>query len=333
MAELPTNKQNRPYISSRFVLEIDDDNGRPEFVGTLQSIDGGSFKSDVIEEKLSRQASSFKYAGRPKFEDVTITMGMSMAPRFWAWINASLQYKAQRLNGALVALDYDNRERWRRNFQGALIRELTFPSLDGGSKEPAYLSIKFAVEDLKEENPRVNTKHTAEREAKDEWPRQQLWLPSMFSFRVDGLTQESAETCKVDGFTIKQEVIDVAVGGHLINTKEPGRIEFPALSVTILQRDAAPWMKWWDESVRNGKHEQSKQKTGHISYLPRSVQGPGLLTGRPLLTLDLHGLGILGVSPVKHESKQAQLQRIKLDLFVESMELKPGEGTVGGSFK
>jgi len=328
MADSATNKMTRPYISSRFVLELDDGGGPPQFVGTLQSIEGGSFKSDVVEEKVGSQSGVMKYPGRPKFDEVTIQVGMAMAPKFWKWISKSFNYEAERHDGALVALDFDNCERWRRNFSGALIKEVAFPALDGGAKEPAYMSVKFVVEDLKEDTSQRGTKHDAEREAKGEWDKQRLWLPSMFTFRVDGLTPDQAETVKVESFTVKQEVIDVPVGGRLVNTKEPGRVDFPNLSVTILQRDADPWMKWWDEFVRQGDHEQSKQKTGHISFLSRTSKGAGVLTGPPLLTLDLYGLGLLGVSPVKHESKQIQLQKVKLDLYVESMDLKPGSGTV-----
>ena len=328
MAATGTSKLNRPYISSRFILELDDEGGSAPFVGTLQTIEGGGFKSDVVEEKVGSQAGVMKYSGRPKFDEVTVQVGMAMAPRFWRWIAKSFTYEAERHNGALVALDFDNCERWRRTFTNALIKEVTFPTLDGAAKEPAYLTVKFVVEDLKEALGKRGNKHDAEREAKGEWEKQRQWLPSMFTFHVDGLTPEQTETCKIESFTIKQEVIDVPVGGRLINNKEPGRVDFPALAVSILQRDADPWMKWWDDFVRKGNHDQGNQKNGHISFLKRTAQGPGILTGEPLLTLDLFGIGVLGVSPVKHESKQIQLQKVRLDMYVESMELKPGPGTV-----
>ena len=76
-----TSKLSRPYISSRFVLELDDGGGSQN-VGTLQSIEGGSFKSDVVDEKVGNQAIVMKYSGRPKFDEVTVQIGMAMAPRF-----------------------------------------------------------------------------------------------------------------------------------------------------------------------------------------------------------------------------------------------------------
>ena len=75
-------------------------------------------------------------------------------------------------------------------------------------------------------------------------------------------------------FSIKQEIIENPIGKVPRNQKEPGRVEFPTIGVTILQRDAGPWMKWWDALVREGKHVLSQQHTGHIWFLPatRSAQ-------------------------------------------------------------
>ena len=152
---------------------------------------------------------------------------MAMAPRFWKWIAKSFSYEAERRNGALVALDFDNRERWRRNFFGALIKEVTFPTLDGSAKDPAYLTIKFVVENLKTTAARRATSTLPSKSPKGEWEKQRLWLPSMFTFKVDSLTGDNQETVKVESFSVKQEVIDVPVGGKLLTTKEPGRVDFP----------------------------------------------------------------------------------------------------------
>lgn len=323
---MAASTKTRPYISSRFVLELDDAHAG-QFMGTLQTIEGGTFKSELLEEKVGSTGAVTKYPGRPKFEDVTVTVGMAMAPRFWEWIEKSFSYDARRADGSLVALDYNNREQWRRRFTGALIREVSFPTLDGAAKEPAYLTVKFSVESIKEETS-GNNKYPGEQNAPNEWERQRMWLPSMFTFKVDGISKDPSETCKIDSFSVKQEIIENPIGMFLENQKEPGRVDFPSLAVTILQRDAGPWVKWWDELVREGKHETSRQRNGHIWYLSRDDVGSGNLTRKPLLTLDLFGVTILGLGPVKHDSKQQQLQKVKLDLACERIALKGGGGTV-----
>lgn len=312
-----SDKLSRPYVSSRFVLELDDGN----CVGTLQNIEGGAFKSEVVEEKVGREGLASRYPGRPKYEDVSVQVGMSMAPKFWKWIKASFNYEAERKTGSLVALDYDNRERWRRDFEGALISEVGFPSLDGAAKEPAYLTVKFAVERLKEVKTKRD-KYPAEQQSNNEWTKQILWLPSMFTFKIDDFNQEKMiNNAKIDAFSVKQSVIDCPVGGFLETTKEPGRVEFPKLAVTVLQHDAHEWMDWYRGMVVQGNHAAKQEKTGHITFLSRDK--------KPLLTLHLQGIGITGVSPVKHDTKQEQMQKLKIDLYCESIDIEPAkEGTV-----
>ncbi len=312
------DKSQRAYISSRFMLELDG----AETVGTLQSIDGGAFKSDVVEEQVGKEGQATRYPGRPKYDDITVQVGMAMAPRFWNWIKDSFNYDAKRKNGAIIALDYDNHERWRRTFQGALITEVGFPALDGGAKDPAYMTVKFAVERIKEEKPK-NEKHKAEQEDQDEWKKQGLWLPSNFTFKMDHFNGDNHLNAKIDAFTVKQSVIECPTGGFLETTKEPGRVEFPKFSITVLQKDAEPWMEWYDQFVRQGLHLPSQEKTGHITYLKRNMK-----LSEALITLHLHGLGVLGVAPVKHDAKQEQMQQVKVDLYCESIELEPGQGSV-----
>lgn len=309
-------KSQRTYISDRFVLELDG-----QYVGTLQSIEGGTLKSaGVVEEKVGARSLVTRYPGRPQYDDVTIQVGMTMAPRFWQWIQKSFNYDAEKKNGAIIALDYDNNERWRRDFYGALIAEVGFPALDGAAKEPAYLTVKIAVEKI--DIKKSSGKQQAEADPNNEWEKQRLWLPSNFSFKVDKFgTGKKQPNAKIEAFAVKQNIITVPVGKELIATKEPGRIEFPQIAVTVMERDAQNWLKWYEEFVRDGNHEPGKESDGHIEYLKRD-------TSTPLVILDIYSMGILEVSPVKHDSKQAQIQKLKISLYCERMELKPGQGTV-----
>lgn len=311
------SKNARAYISDRFVLELDG-----QYVGTLQTVEGGALKSaGVVEDKIGKEATVLRYPARPQFDDVTIQVGMSMAPRFWKWIAASFNYDAERRDGSIVALDFDNNERWRRNFYGALISEVGFPALDGAAKEPAYMTVKFAVERM--EVQKASGKHPAEQEAKEEWNKQRLWLPSNFSFKIDKFSGgKKLPNTKIDAFTVKQNIITVPIGRELIPRKEPGRVEFPQLQVTVLERDAQPWLAWYKRFVRDGEHVPGEETNGHIEYLKRD-------TSTPLLILDIYNLGILEVSPLKHDSKQSQIQKIRVSMYCERMELKPGPGTVG----
>jgi phage tail-like protein len=313
---------DRTYISDRFVLELDD--GGP--VGTIQTIEGGNLKSaGTVEEKIGRSAITTKYPARPQYEDVTIQVGMVMAPRFWKWVRTSFGYNAKRQNGSIVALDYDNQQRWRRTFYGALISEVTFPALDGAAKEPAYLTVKFAVERMDVQDGGGGKYQPSESIAPQkgkppvpEWEKQRTWLPSNFTFKVDKVDGgKNTPTAKIESFTVKQNIIVCPTGPELIPTKEPGRVEFPNLAVTIMERDQKPWLDWYQKFVRDGEHDPGNESPGQIEYLERD-------TNTRLLTLSFYNLGILAVNPVKHDSKQAQIQKTKIDMYCEKIDLKAG---------
>jgi len=322
---MKTNKENRNFLASRFVLTFDGDGE----MGTLQTVEGGAFKSaGVLDEKVGMEGLVTRHPGRPQYEDITIQVGMAMAKRFWNWLDASLRYQPERKDGSIIALDFDNKVRWERKFKGALITEIGFPALDGGSTEAAYLTVKFAVEELREERPPSNEGgrvYNADQETKDEWTKQQNWLCSNFTLRIDNFGTVNHITSKIEAFAVKQAVIDCPVGKYLETTKEPGRIEFPNLSVTVNLADSRQWMEWYQEFVRKGNYEASNEKTGHITYLARDVN-----VQRPLLTLDLFGLGITSISAVKYDAKQQQVQKVKIDMYMESMGLTPYDrGVVG----
>src|SRR4029078_8623029 len=66
----------------------------------------------------------------------------------YQWLHDFFLGKATRKNGAIVAADFHFKERARRTFSNALIRELTFPKLEGKDTHAAYMSVALAIEDL-----------------------------------------------------------------------------------------------------------------------------------------------------------------------------------------
>ncbi len=132
------------YTGGRFTLELD----QKKPVGIIQSIDGGHFKADPVPSMVGSRNIITRYAGKPKYDDISITCGMAMSHSFWEWVQASLDNQPQRRNGAVVAYDFNNKERMRRTFKSALISEVGFPPLDAASKSPAYLTIKISPETL-----------------------------------------------------------------------------------------------------------------------------------------------------------------------------------------
>ena len=303
----PGSEDQRSYVSGRFELELDGHE-----VGILNAIDGGHFKSEAIGEQVGGEGLVTRYPGRQKFEDITITCGSTMSPTFWRWVEECVGNKPTRRNGAIVARDFNNRERSRRTFRDAIISEVQFPQLDLKSKSPKNITIKIAPEFMQYQSGNGARRTTG---PGGDMPRQKKQTPQNFVFQMEGF--DSANTrrvVKIDSFTVKQNVINASVGGLLYAPKEMGRIEYPTLSIYLPETYADPWLKWWEEFVGRGNHVGKNERTGGIKYMDSAFK-------EELLHLDFRGVGITGITFDKLEGHGESIRNVKVDLYIESMKL------------
>ena len=134
---MASNQQPRTYAAAHFALELD---GKKD-VGLFRSIEGGGVKADVMTYQNGASYDKWRSIGKPKFEDIKVQVGMSMSKPFYEWIEKFFDGIADRKNGAIVAADFYYNERARREFTNAMIKELTFPKLDGQDTKAAYMSV------------------------------------------------------------------------------------------------------------------------------------------------------------------------------------------------
>jgi phage tail-like protein len=305
------DERRAPFTGGRFTLELDDK--KP--VGFVTSIDGGHFKAEAVPSGVGGNFTVTKYPGKPKYEDITVTVGMAMSPAFWKWVKASLDNKPERRNGAIVGYDFNNKERSRRTFTNALISEIGFPSLDGGAKASAQLTIKISPEGLTYQ--KGDGSSLIMDQALNENVKQKRWLQSNFEFALDRFNGDRRlRNAKIEAFVVKQNVINNPIGAERESRKEVGRLEIPALQVSVPEKDMQGWMEWYDKSVVKGSYEETN---GYISY-----QSPDQ---KELMRLELKQVGLTSVDIDKYEAGKEAINRIKVSLFVEEMILKPGAGT------
>ena len=307
------SKKQRAFFSGRFTLEIGERGGKA--VDLVNSVDGGHFKSEAIGEQVGADGITTRYPGRQKFEDITLQVGTAMSPTFWDWIRNSLDNNYQRKNGAVVAYDFDGKERSRRTFYDALISEVGFPTLDAKAKDPAYLMVKIAPERMEWEAGSDGA--TAPR---SEPSKQKLWVPSNFRFRIDGFSTEMMKWVqKVDAFTLKQNIILNPIGRELYVRKEVGRVEYPNLTFYVPETYGKPWIEYWKTFVGKGEHTSKNEHTAMIEYLSSDLT-------RVLMQIDFGGVGITGVTFDKHEAGTDSMRMYKIECYSESMKLRPGTG-------
>jgi len=273
---MPTDRK-AAYFGGRFTLELDDK--KP--VGFVTSIDGGHFKADPVPSLIGASNVITRYAGKPKYDDITITTGMAMSPGFWKWVKASLDNKPERRSGAIVGYDFNNKERTRRTFKNALISEVGFPSLDASSKSAAYLTIKISPETLEFADGDNSTLQMDQ--ALNESVKQKRWLASNFKFALEKFKgDDSMRNAKIEAFTVKQNIINNPVGPEREARKEVGRLELPSLQISFAETQMKNWAAWFDKSVVKGSYEQT---TGAITYLASDYT-------TELMRLDLQNVGL-----------------------------------------
>jgi phage tail-like protein len=293
----------RAYAAAHFALEL---HGIDK-LGMFRSIEGGGIKADVMTYQNGGTYDRWRQLGKPKFEDIKLQVGMAMSEPFYKWIEEFFSGKASRKNGAIIAADFYYKERARREFSDAMIKELTFPKLDGTDKNTAYMNVALSVEDIvfkKGEAGKALTQNAGGDE-------QKAWKACNFQFSIDGLDCCTRVT-KVDSFTVKQNILEYASGGRRSVSKTPSAIDFPQLSFYLPESDAQPLFD----------HFKKRGVDGEV---------PGRLHGQietydneraTAFTLQFMNADILNVQPDKSDATSEEIKQVKVDLYVESMKFQ-----------
>ncbi|MBA3452010.1 MAG: phage tail protein [Deltaproteobacteria bacterium] len=300
---MASNQQPRTYAAAHFALELD---GKKD-VGLFRSIEGGGVKADVMTYQQGAHYDKWRSIGKPKFEDIKVQVGMAMSEPFYAWISKFFDGIPDRKNGAIVAADFYYKERARREFTNAMIKEMTFPKLDATDDKAVYMSVALAVEGIvfkKGEGTELqqNKGHNA----------QKLWTARNFRLSLDGFEQACKRVVKIDSFTIKQNILEYHQGGFRAPTKMPSQIDFPTVSFYLPEADAAPFMKRFTERGINGERRgHAAQKAGMIQTFDTEK--------KELFTLEFFEADIVGVTPDKSDAGSEDFKLVKIDLFTEKM--------------
>jgi hypothetical protein len=166
-----------------------------------------------------------------------------------------------RKNGAIVHFDYDYNELSRLTFHEALVTEFAMPALDASSKDPAMMTVKF-----KPEWTRKTFGGGGKKTSSNLKPDvQKKWLPANFRLRfTNDASFDSAlqKVNKIEALTIKQKVVENAIGEQRDYQQEPAAIEFPNLVITLAESHADKFYKWHENFVINGRNGHDQEKTG-----------------------------------------------------------------------
>jgi len=299
----------RPAAGGQFHMDLDG-----ELAGWIKDVDGGHVTGEVITEKLGSDVLFRKTISNIKYEDISFKCGAAMSKKFYEWVELSFAMQASagdkgRKGGAIIAGDYDYKEISRLTFINALVTELGMPALDAASKDAAAMTIKLTPE---------NTKYTTgggQSTAKPGPAKQKLWTAANFELKIDGVEDNAcANVTKVDALTIKQKVVQHYVGKTREYQIEPTSVETPNLVITLAEAFAKPFFEWHEDFVIKGNCDDSKEKTGSLTYLPQNLSSP-------LFQLDFSNLGIFKITPEKVEVGD-KIRYVKVEMYCERIKFK-----------
>jgi phage tail-like protein len=309
---MPLDPANRAYAAAHFALELD---GKKD-VGLFRSIEGGGVRADVMTYQYGARAETgydrWRILGKPKFEDIKLQVGMAMSQPFYDWISDFFKGVPTRKNGAILAADFYYKERARRTFKEAMIKELTFPKLDAGDKNAAYMTVALAVEDI------AFARGTGNKlDVPKGFNAQKLWTSCNFSFKLDPYEAACRRVTKVDAFTIKQNIIEYHSGGFKAPIKTPSQVEFPNITFYVPEADAQPFMDHVAKRVGFGDKGPGEVRDAATMHGQIDVHDQ---QRRTLFTLEYFGADIISVTPDRSEASSEDIKQVKVELFTERMQ-------------
>jgi hypothetical protein len=273
----------------------------------LKSVEGGFHRVATTEEPVGPDLYRIKHTSVTSIEPFSMEMGLSGGKEVLKWIQQSWNKKVSRRNGEVRHANFDLKQTVQHQFFDALITETTFPTLDGASKEAAYLKLKFQAENViikKSDGSAMQSQLSV---------KQKMWTASAFRFNIDGI-DEMQYTNKLESMTIKQGVKTMYVGAERLPQIEPTKLDFPNITGTISIGYADKLLDWYDKAVVKGVAESTQQKSGSIEYLSPD-------RASTLFRINLYEMGIMHAEIPQSTANQDAIKRVKFELYVGRMEL------------
>jgi hypothetical protein len=284
----------RSYGAGKFALEIDG-----VHAGWLESVDGGDATADVVLSQMG-PGNIQKHLARLKYNDIVLTCGCGMSKGFYDWIKAAFDRKPLSKNGAIVALDFNNRVVSRMEWGNGLISEVGFPACDGSSKDAAVMTVKITPALTRFTAPSAAVAYNL--------LSQKRWSPANFRLQITGCPTACSRVSAIDAIVLKWTPAARPIGV----AKEPfvpGSLEVPNLAVTTAEADAAEFFNWHEQFVVNGQNTKDKEKTGTLDYLAADL--------KPFFSLSFSGLGIFKLAPEKMTVGAQTIRRVRAEMYCD----------------
>lgn len=293
----------KAFTSGHFELAIDG----AKSTSYLKSIDGGYMGHSLVDEAIGSENKHIKHSAVADIEPVSFEVGLSGSGSVLKWIQDSWDKNYQARNGQINHANFNMEQVFEHQFSDALITEAAFPTLDGASKDAAYLKVKFQPRAV------VTRKVSGQKITPIGGLKHKQWLCSAFRLNIEGI-KDAEYVNKIESFTVKQSVKKLFTGMHRDIELAPTKVEFPNISGTISLDKADGFLAWYERYVVSGQKDPKAQRTGSLEFLTPDRK-------QTLFRIDLVGIGILKLAMLQSTANSDQIKRVKFELYVSDMNL------------
>jgi hypothetical protein len=280
-------------------------------VGLISKLDGGGIKTDVLESETSR--GPWRGLCKPKYEDVKFQVGMSMASGFYQWIEQFFSGKIDRRNGAIIAADERYEGRARRTLEQCLISEITIPTLDSADdRTPCHMGVTVVPTCIRFDK---ESSHPVSAPMDDS---QRQWTVKCFTMSLDAWPSACHRVARVESFGIKQPILEYRYSSASLSSRDPvrvpGLIEYPKITFSIPEVDAAPIEEHFTRTVIEGRPQSLPRHNGEIAFTDR--------LGNQLCRIELRGVDVSNVAPDGFDSESTKTKLVKVEITCEGMKFR-----------
>lgn len=272
-------------------------------VGTLRSAAGGSAVGTVVTQSSGPDGAVKKHIGVVAYEELELELDLSLDRSIYDWIGAAWAGKASRKSGTLTTLDLNGGTKSAREFQNALITEVSIPPLDGSSKEAAYITLLLAPE-------RVSSVPSSGGKVGGGAAKGKAWQASNFRLEIDGL--DTKRVSRIEGLHFKQSLAS-APGVGREPEKQPTDLQLDNLRVTLSEAGSDSWRSWHEDFVVKGKAADKDERSGRLLILAANLKDE-------LARIELSHLGIVALRP----AASAGVSQLEAELYVERIAFSVG---------
>ncbi len=133
-----------PTSVGRFHLEL---GGKP--CGFVDSVEGGGVVAEVVTEGPGAEHYLKKHLGAAAPEPIVLTFGLALAPGVYGWLADAWNGEQVPRDGRIVFVDATPQATREIEFRGAVVTSVTFPKLDGSSKDAGRLTVVLDPEETR----------------------------------------------------------------------------------------------------------------------------------------------------------------------------------------